>query len=438
MKIRLVLLFMLATLTLVAQDFNRAKLDSLFMLIHENEKGMGSVSIFYSGREVYRNSVGYASVEDNIPATAGTKYRVGSVSKIFTATLIMQLVEEGKLSLDDKIDTYFPDIENAREITVEHLLRHRSGIFNFTSAGSYTSWMEKEVSRSQLLDSIRIYGAVFEPGKKMEYSNSNYVLLSFIIEKETGRSLKEVVRQRIAIPCQLKDTYYGGVVDPTKNEAHSYTRMNRWEHATETHMSVPIGAGAIVSTPTDVNTFLTCLFEGKLVKQETVVQMRQMKDNYGLGLFPAPFYGKTAFGHTGGIDGFQSSAFYFPEEKVAVTYLGNGISMPVNDILIGILSIYFGRDYELPVFTKAMELSSEQLKKYTGVYSSPAFPLKVTISVKEDILIGQATGQPSFPLEAYALNKFKYDAAGLKLEFLPLQNKMILRQGGGEFELTKE
>jgi len=350
----------------------------------------------------------------------------------------MQLIEEGKLSLDDKINTYFPNIENARDITIGHLLQHRSGIFNFTSAGSYTSWMEKEVSRSQLMDSIRSYGAVFEPGEKMEYSNSNYVLLSVIIEKETGMSLKELVRKRIALPCQLKDTYYGDVVDPDKQEAHSYSRMGHWEHATETHMSIPAGAGAIVSTPTDVNTFLTCLFEGKLVKQETVEQMYQMKDNYGLGLFPAPFYGKTAFGHTGGIDGFQSSAFYFPEEKVAVTYLGNGIAMPVNDILIGVLSIYFGRDYELPVFTRAMELPSEQLKKYTGVYSSPGFPLKVTISVKENTLIGQATGQPSFPLEAYEINKFRFDPAGLKMEFLPEKDKMILRQGGGEFELTKE
>ena len=147
---------------------------------------------------------------------------------------------------------------------------------------------------------------------------------------------------------------------------------------------------------------------------------------------------KRAFGHNGGIDGFQSNAAYFPEDKVSIAYTTNGVAMPMNDILIGALSIYYGKDYSLPDFKPGLAVKSEDLDQYLGVYSSPQFPLKVTITKKGNVLIGQATGQPSFPFEAYELHKFKFDQASLKVEFLPKESKMILRQGGGEFELTKE
>jgi D-alanyl-D-alanine carboxypeptidase len=112
--------------------------------------------------------------------------------------------------------------------------------------------------------------------------------------------------------------------------------------------------------------------------------------------------------------------------------------MPVNDIMIGALSIYFGKDYDLPVFTPSFEVSEEDLESYTGVYSTPSFPLKITITRKGKTLIAQATGQPSFPLEATARHAFKFDQAGLTMEFMPTDNKMSFKQGGMAFELTKE
>jgi len=204
-------------------------------------------------------------------------------------------------------------------------------------------------------------------------------------------------------------------------------------------MSVPSGAGAIVSTPAETNRFLNCLFNGKLVTKESVDKMTAMKDKYGYGIFQIPFHDKRALGHTGGIDGFRASAFYFPDEKLAVTYLGNGIDMPVNDILIGVLSIYFERDdYKLPEFGDEVKVSEEILKQYTGVYSGDGFPLKVTISVKKGTLIGQATGQPSFALKPLNEQRFKYEAAGLELEFIPEKDQMILKQMGQTFELARE
>tara|TARA_R110000751_G_C13790798_1_gene482105 strand:+ start:6465 stop:7787 length:1323 start_codon:yes stop_codon:yes gene_type:complete len=425
---------------LSAQDFDQQKLDSLFQLIESNQKAMGSISIFENGKETYHNAFGFASKEENLRANDRTKYRIGSISKTFTATIIMNLVEEGKLSLTTKLSEFYPEIKNAQIITVEQLLKHRSGIFNFTSAEDFTSWMEQPISKEDLVKKIVANGSVFEPNEKFEYSNSNYVLLSFIAEKLENKDFAQLITEKVCKPCDLQNTYYGSKISTTNNEAKSYTKSSDWQLATESDMSIPQGAGAIVATPNDLNKFLNCLFNHKIVSENTVKTMMEIEDGYGLGMFTVPFYDKKAFGHNGAIDGFQSNSYYFPLEDVSVSFTANGLAMPINDIMIGALSVYFGKEYNLPEFkaTTALSLKSEDLDTYLGIYSSSGFPLKVTITKKEYVLIGQATGQPSFPLEPYEKDKFQFSMAGLKLEFLPLDKKMILRQAGGEYELTKE
>lgn len=438
MKFKTLTLALLVSLCTMAQDFNQTKMDSLFSIIKNNDKGMGSISIVEDGQEVYQNTIGFLNIEKQIPINKDTKFRIGSISKTFTATIIMKLVEQDKLSLDTKLSKFFPQITNAEKITMEHLLKHRSGIYNFTSASDYASWMEQPITREKLLKKIAANGNVFEPDEKTEYSNANFVLLSFIAEDVAGKNFTKILEEFITQPCKLEHTYFGSKINTKNNEAMSYIKLHEWELATETDMSVPMGAGSIVSTPKDLNIFLDCLFSYKIVSEKSLNKMIQTQSGIGMGLFQVPFYEKKAFGHTGGIDGFQSNAFYFPDENVSVAYLSNGVVMPMNDILIGVLSIYFGREYELPEFKEAIELTSKELDKYLGVYSSPDFPLKLTITKKDNILMGQGTGQPSFPLEAFDEHKFKFDQASLKIEFFPNENKLTLKQGGGVFELTKE
>ncbi|MGB3585537.1 MAG: serine hydrolase domain-containing protein [Tunicatimonas sp.] len=420
-------------------EFNQAKMDSLFAKIDLEEQGMGSIAIAKNGELVYQNAFGYADVTEQISANNTTTYRIGSISKTFTAAIIMQLVEENKLTLDTKLSKYFPQISNADKITVEQMLRHRSGLFNFTSAEDYTDWMEEPKSRKELIQKIIDNGTVFEPDEKAEYSNTNYVLLSYIAEKIDDKDFADILTERITEPLQLEHTYYGGKINPGENEARSYTLQDNWQLTTETDMSIPVGAGALVSTPTDLTTFFNALFFSKVVSESSLEDMTKLVDNIGLGLFQIPFHDKRAFGHGGGIDGFKSNAAYFPNDSVSIAYTTNGVGMVgMNDILIGALSIYFGKDYEFPDFKPGPKLSSEDLDAYLGVYTSPNFPLDVTIIKDGATLIGQATGQPSFTLKAYEIDKFKFDAAQLKLEFIPEEDKMILRQGGDEFELTRE
>lgn len=421
-----------------AQEFDRARMDSLLHHIEKNEQGMGSLSIFQDGKEVYQKAVGYADVGEKVPATAETRYRIGSISKTVTATMIMQLVAEGKLSLETTLDRFFPEVGNAEKITIEHLLRHRSGIYNITNAQDYPSWMEQETSKDSLVRRIVSHGNTFSPGEKAEYSNSNYVLLTFIAEEVEGKPFSEMLQQRICKPCALNNTLYGSKISVEANDARSYTKEKEWVVSTETDMSIPRGAGALVSTPTDLNKFLSCLFNGPLTATVSLETMMKLVDGIGVGMFQVPFYEKRAYGHTGGIDGFQSNAFFFPKENVSVAYLSNGVSMALNNVMIGVLSIYFGRDYNFPEFTEAISVTSEELDKYLGVYSTPAFPLKITITKDANVLRGQATGQPSFPMECYGKDKFRFERAQLTMHFNPAENKMTFRQGGREFEMTRE
>ncbi len=421
-----------------AQALNTQKLDSVFQSIETNNRGMGTFSLFKDGKEVYQKAFGYADVGNQQIADAGTKYRIGSISKTFTAAIIMQLVDEGKLTLTTKLEEYFPQIPNSSKITIEQLLRHQSGLFNFTSAPDYTSWMTKSISHEDMLALFVKNGTVFEPGEKAEYSNTNYVILTLIAETIDKKDFSDILQTRIIKPCKLENTYYGGEINPKNNEALSYSRNEEWILQQETDMSIPLGAGALVSTPTDINTFFICLFEGNLVSDASLSKMKDLVDNFGMGLFPIPFYNMKGFGHNGGIDGFQSVASYFPQEKVAVSYISNGVVMPVNDILIAALSIYSGMDYKLPDFKPAITVETEDLDKYLGVYSGAGFPLKIAITKKDNVLIAQATGQSSFTLEAFEKNKFRFQQANIVLEFNPFERQVVLLQNGMRFELTKE
>ena len=412
-------------------------MDEFFQRIEAKDKGMGSISIFKNGQEVYQKTIGFADIKQKIKANSETKYGIGSISKTYTAVLILQQIEAKKLSLDTKLADFFPQLPNAKEISITHLLRHRSGLFNVTSTPGFVSWMTKPKTKEELIQVFIDNGTVFKPGEKFEYSNTNYILLSFILEALEEKSYADILREKIIKPLLLKNTHLGQL-PKSPQTAYSYQKPKAWKKAPQSHPSIPLGAGAIVATPTDVNTFYQALFDGKLISKESLEQMKKIVDGYGFGLVQFPFHSKRAFGHTGGIDGFQSNTGYFPEDDVCITYTANGIDMPRNGIMIGALSIFYGLDYDLPEFKDAIKVKAEDLKQYIGVYASKEFPLKITISQDGTTLKAQATGQNAFPLEAYESHKFRFEAAGIKLEFKPQDDIMILNQGGRTIEFNKE
>lgn len=420
-----------------SQNLDKIKLDTYFNALEQNNKFMGSVAISKNGEIIYTKSIGFADVENRLKATEKTKYRIGSISKSFTAVLTLKAVEQKKVDLNQTIDKWFPAITNSKKITVKQLLSHRSGIHNFTNDADYLTYNTQPKTEKQMVEIITKGNSEFEPDSKAEYSNSNYVLLTYILEKTFKKSYSDLLQEHIVKPIELTNTYVFGKINPSKNECNSYTFSGTWKLETETDYTIPLGAGAISSTATDLTKFADALFGGKLLKSESLEIMKTIKEGFGIGLFKIPFYKSIGYGHNGGIDGFSSVYAHFPDDKISYALISNGMNFNRNDISIAVLSAVYGKEYEIPVFT-TFKLTSEDLDKYLGVYASKQIPLKITITKDGTSLIAQGTGQPAFPIEATDKDKFKFDQAGAKFEFNPTEKTMILFQGGGQINFTKE
>jgi CubicO group peptidase (beta-lactamase class C family) len=398
---------------------------------------MGTLSISENSKIIYSKSIGKEDVSSGKLSNNLTKYRIGSISKMFTACLIFQAIKEDDLSLKQTINRFFPKITNAKEITIGNLLNHHSGIHNYTNDTSYLNYYTTSKSKKEMLEIIQAGGSDFKPNSKAEYSNSNYILLSFILEKIYKKSYEELLDIKIIQPLGLKNTYFGKKLELAKNECASYRFSGKWELENETHSSVSLGAGGIVSTTEDLLFFITKLFEGKIINTASLEQMMKLEDGFGMGIFPVPFYDKKGFGHTGGIDGFSSFLYTFPEEKISIALTSNGSRFNNNDIGIAALSDCFDKSFSLPSFY-AVKLTSADLDKYLGTYSNSEMPIKIVITKDSLSLKAQASGQQSFSLDATGKDAFEFSAAGVKIKFIPEKNLLILMQGGGEFTFIKE
>ncbi len=415
---------------LFSQSFNQKKMDALFDRLEEKDKVMASVSIWKGNHEIYKRSIGFENIEKEIKASDQTKYHIGSISKTFTAYIILKLIEEEKLSLKTKLSEYFPDFTNADSISVWHMLKHQSGLFNFTNSPAYLKWCKTEKSRQELIDYMRVMGTTSRPGDRFEYSNTNYVLLSLIAEEIEEKSFTEIFDERVVKVLQLKSTYYGGILGSQPNEALSYRKLGVWNQTEITHPTVPLGAGGVVSTPYDLNVFFNALFTKKILSEDQLHQMTDTSGKYGLGIFASPFHERTALGHTGGIDGFSNTADFIGSDSVYIAYCANASDVLMNDVMIGILSITFDRDYKISTYEPEYKVSRDKLDAYKGEYYCKEIGMTIVVDRIEDQLTAQATNQPAFPLNVYDKHKFQFKQAGVKMEFFPKENRMELDQGG--------
>ncbi len=436
-KIKLALLAGMLINSIFAQTLNTSKLDSLYQILDAKDKYMGSIAISENGKLLYTKSIGKDDIENNKFSTISTKYRIGSISKMFTSCLIFKAVEENKIDLNQTIEKYFPTIQYANKITIGNLLNHRSGIHNFTNDEDYMSYYTAPKTEKEMVEIITKGKSDFEPNSKAEYSNSNYVLLSYIIEKKYKKKYSEVLNLKILKPLGLKNTYFGYKINIKDNECYSYRFENKWIKDTETDTSIPMGGGSIVSNPTDLILFAEKLFSKKIINLNSLNQMTTIKDNFGMGIFQIPLLDKKGFGHTGVIDGFTSNLSYYPENKLAIALISNGNIYLNHNIMIAVLSNYFGENFEIPNF-KTIELKTEDLDQYLGEYSSPTFPLKITIVKENSKLFAKAPGQPTFQFDATEKDCFEYALAGIKLKFKPENKEMEINQSGKKFVLTKE
>ncbi len=435
----------LLTLTLFAvvnaQTLDKAKLDQFFDRLAEKNKAMGSLTIVKDGNILYTRVIGYSQINgsDKKPSTAATRYHIGSITKMFTAVMIFQLIDEGRLKLTDTLDKFFPQVPNARKITIAQILGHRSGIHDvLLDKDLRPSSKTNPITRDELLTLIVKGTPDFEPDQKHSYSNSGYALLGLILEKLTGKTYGEDLGERIISKIGLKDTYpKTGNMDVNKNEALGYRYLGEWKLEAEIHQSILFGAGSIISTPNDMARFIRALFDLELVSQESLNQMKTMRDGEGLGMVPFTFAGKTFYGETGGANILGAWLAYLPEEKLAVAYTTNAKIYPVVNIMNGVIDIYYNRPFQIPAF-ESIAVSLEVLDKYVGVYSNPQAPFKFIVTREDATILIQPSGQSAFMLEATAEDKFRIEGTGLVFEFDAAKDQMIQKRDGRELVWTKE
>lgn len=435
-------LILLGLPSLRAQSLHTASLDTFFNRLVRSNKAMGSVLISKNGETLYQRGFGQADLGKQ-PNTPKTIFRIGSITKTFTATLIFQLIEEGKLSLSDHLSKWYPQVRNADKISIDDLLTHHSGLHNFTQDDDYVQWQNQPRTKAEIIARIAALPSDFKPGTKAEYSNSNFTLLGFIIEDLTKASYDENVRQRITGPLQLTHTYFSKSIRPDKGEALPYVvEDGAWVPDTPSNTQIVGGAGGLASTVGDLSNFMDALFLHHLLSDASLSKMKEMRGSFGRGLVRFPFNGKWAYGHTGHIDNFSSVAAFFPEDSVVVSMVCNGVNYNFNDILIGLLSICYNKPFSIPDFEKHIVLDAAALKQLEGVYTNAQTDMDITISAKDNGLMVQAAGQEAVLLEAVSKSEFANDRVGISLHFDDHRNqaasRCILSQGGARIPFSRK
>ena len=422
-----------------AQTINVSKLDSFITTLAKRNLALGSLAISKNGEFKYQRAVGYSYInkDNNVQADIQTKYRIGSISKLFTAVMIFQLIEEGKIKLNEKLDVYYPNLPNAEKITVYHLLYHRSGLHDYTEGTNFREWMDKSKQHEDLLNIIKEHRSDFEPDSKANYSSTNYLLLGYIIEGVCKMPYQDALQKRILSKIGLEDTYFGKSININKNESASYKYSDStWKNQKETDLSIHGGAGSIVSTPTDLVKFINNLFAYKLVSKASLDQMKTLIDGYGMGMFTNKYGSQPSFGHNGRIEEFYSALWYFPTENLTVAYCTNGINYPRSDIIEGVLKICFNEQFDVP-FSTSSTFQSADLEKYVGNYSSDQLPFIIACRTDGTKLLIEIKGK-IFKLEPIGENYFVDASNGYFFRFDTEQGGLEVKETDNVYYLKRK
>ncbi|MBU7577703.1 MAG: beta-lactamase family protein [Flavihumibacter sp.] len=406
--------------TSYAQQINTRKLDSFLTTLSSKGVAMGSMAISKKGQPTY--------LKELSPATL---YRIGSVTKLFTAVLVFQLIEEKKLSLDQKLSRFYPDLPNAESISIEDMLYHRTGLHDYTKDTDFTTWMDQPKSQAELLTIIKQKGSDFQPREKSEYSNSNFLLLGYIIESISKKSYAEVLKNRISDPLQLKNTWFGTEANVKQTQAPSFKyNTGNWIPEKSTDLRIHGGAGAIISRPDDLIRFINALFANKLISQASLASMKTIVNEYGMGIFVNKYGSKKSYGHNGRIEEFYTAVWHYPKDSLSIAYCTNGIHYPRTDLIEGVLKICFDEPFDLP-FGNNKKID---LNNYTGTYSNEQITVKCTVTGTR---LAVETRGIVFELEQIAENYFMHSSSGYYFEFLPLRGELQIKETDNIYYLKK-
>ncbi len=415
--IRRALVLVFVATSCFAQD--AARMEEVVQTYVRARTFMGAVLVARGSDIILSKGYGSANLEWDIPNTPATKFRLGSITKQFTAAAILLLEERGKLTLEDPIRKHIPDAPATWDtVTIFNLLTHTSGIPNFTSLPSYKSLKLEETPVAKTIVAVRDRPLDFAPGEKMSYSNSGYLVLGHVIERVTGGSYEKFVADNIFTPLGMKDSGYDSNTAIIPRRAGGYMPSAAGPvHAGFVHMSIPHAAGALYSTTEDLLRWEQGLFGGKLIAATTLAKMiTPFKGDYGLGVVVQTAGGRQVVQHGGGIDGFNTFLAYYPDRKVTVAVLANLNGQAPTQIATKLAELAHGGVVQLTFERKEIALPVATLSKYVGTYEL-APGAHMTIRLIGEALTTQLTGQQQFPIFAESEAKFFLKAVEAQVEF---------------------
>jgi len=388
-----------------AQAEDAARMDALAQNYADSGKFMGSVLVWKDGKALLDKGYGYANLEWRIPNTPDTKFRLGSMTKQFTAAAILLLQQRGQLNINDPITKYLPAAPAAwKKITLHQLLTHTSGIANFTDQPDYTKWERFPAQPMELVARFKDKKLDFPPGSKWSYSNSGYVLLGIVIEKISGQTYQAFLTDNIFKPLGMADSGYDSEAMVIANHASGYMPGRDGPvPAGYVDMSVPYAAGALYSTTRDILRWEQGLFGGKLLNADMLKLMTTPGlGNYGCGFWIQDAAGHRKVTHGGGIEGFNTQGDYLPDDNLVVVVLGNINGTAPSELSGHLVTLGLGQPLTLAKERVAVKIDPAGFDAYSGTYQfAPQF--RITFTREGDRFFAQGTGQAAteiFPLSA--------------------------------------
>ncbi|MGH8290299.1 MAG: serine hydrolase [Steroidobacteraceae bacterium] len=419
----------------------RAKIDQYMRASVKVDHFMGAILVAQHGRLIVAKGYGKANLKLGIPNTPDTEFRIGSVTKEFTATAILLLQARGKLNFEDPVCKYVPDCPaDWQPIRIYNLLTHTSGIPNFTSFPNYRAVEKESITPARLIALFKDKPLDFKPGAKFSYSNSGYEVLGYIIERVSGESYSQFLERNIFQPLGLRATGYDSSHPAPRTHAQGYFYTPKgYEPANFVNMTVPYSAGALYSTVLDLYKWDQALDAGRVLPANLRNDMLSPhvaagpNSHYGFGWIISSLSGHKEIWHNGGIEGFTTHNSWFPNDDAYVIVVDNMTSPDMDDIGSSLAAILFGKRYDMPKAYTPIKLPPATLQKYVGQYElGPHFIL--TLRRTGDQLTAQGIGQQALPIFPASKDLFFWTVVHASVSFIRDEHGqvtgLVLHQGG--------
>jgi CubicO group peptidase (beta-lactamase class C family) len=431
--------------------------DAVFNAVFKGDSAGASVLVARDGKIIYQKGFGHADIGNHVPFTVDTKSRIGSITKQFTASAILKLQEEGKISINDKLSKFIPDFPRGDEVTIHHLLTHTSGIHSFTSKADFLKNATVEIKSEDMINSIKKDPYDFNPGEKFLYNNSGYFILGYIIEKISGESYENYLKKTFFDPLGMKDTGVHNSHTIYEHEAYGYSYENgKFQKAVNWDMSQAGGAGSIYSTVGDLCRWNEGIFNGKALSKAsldsafTPVKLndgsipKDLGGGYGYGWLTSENRGLKVISHGGGLNGFNSDLRRYVDINATVVALQNCVlpapGTGANELAGQISEIFFWEDMKPQESIKVDKtVSASKYDDYIGRYDYSGTIMKIRRD--GDRLLAQLAGQPEFEIFPKSENEFFWKVVDAQVTFVRNEKgevtHVLHHQGGSEINAPK-